>query len=342
MKLKKTFSVCVHRARQLAWALVAAATVSHGAAHAADSMPLAAVLEAAMPEAAASAPSSPLAPVRASRRGTLYQVRHHGHTAWLFGTVHVGKSAWYPLESVVTDAFDQAGRLVVELDARNTEPIQAAFVRHGLYPAGDSLEKHLPAGTLTNLRRVAQRYDVPLKNLSAMRPWAVTVLLSSLMLEKAGFQGALGTDQFFLARAGTQTKPVEELESADYQLGLFNALSARQQEKMLAELLEGIEDGSALKDGIEMVEGWSNADAPAVERVLHRELAEKSVTADWMRRIILGKRNVEMAARVARLLGNEQSSERSSFVAVGMLHLLGKDGVPQLLRQRGMEVTKIY
>jgi uncharacterized protein YbaP (TraB family) len=45
-----------------------------------------------------------------------------------------------------------------------------------------------------------------------------------------------------------------------------------------------------------------------------------------------------MAARVATLL----RTEPSLFVAVGMLHLLGEDGVPQLLRQRGIEVTKIY
>jgi uncharacterized protein YbaP (TraB family) len=309
---------------------LAIAALSFGTANAVDSMP-----PVTAPDAALSAPNLPAS---AERRGTLYRVRDHGNTAWLFGTVHAGKSDWYPLEPTVTDAFDSAGRLVVELDARNAQAIQAAFVRRGVYPMGDTLEKHLSAATLAAARRVAQRYDIPWASMSTLRPWAVTLLISGLMLEKAGFQSALGADQYFLSRASKLSKPVVELESADLQLGMFDDLSAAQQEKLLAELLKGIEDGSGLELAIAMVNGWSRADEAAVLRVMRTELAGTSFTALWMRRVVLGKRNHEMAARVATLL----RGETSLFVAVGMLHLLGNDGVPQLLRQRGIEVTKIY
>ena len=330
MKLNKSRWTSLLRVRQAGWAALAAAALAFGGAHAADSMPSVAAADVTV--------STPIPPAAAQRRGTLSRVRDHGNTVWLFGTVHAGKAAWYPLESTVTEAFDHAGRLVVELDARNAQAIQTAFARRGVYPASDTLEKHLSATTLATARRVAQRYDVPWASISRLRPWAVTLVLSTLMLEKAGFQSTLGTDLYFLSRASTLAKPVEELESADYQLGLFDNLSASQQEKMLAELLKGIEDGSGLETAIAMVDGWSRADEAAVERVMRKELAGSSVTALWMRRIVLGKRNREMAARVATLLRGEQSA----FVAVGMLHLLGNDGVPRLLRLRGIEVTKIY
>jgi uncharacterized protein YbaP (TraB family) len=332
-------NLCKSRSKGLrpaSWAALAlaAAALSFGTANAVDSMPSGTAPDAAV---AATVPALNL-PVSHERRGTLYRVRDRGNTSWLFGTVHAGKAAWYPLEPTVTEAFDNAGRLVVELDARNTQAIQAAFVRRGVYPAGDALEKHLTATTQAAAHRVAQRYDVPWASMSRLRPWAVTLLLSGLMLEKAGFQSALGADQYFLSRASKLAKPVEELESADLQLGMFDELSGSQQEMLLAELLKGIEDGSGLEMAIGMVDGWSRADEAAVLRVMRRELAGTSVTALWMRRVVLGKRNQEMAARVATLLGGEPSL----FVAVGMLHLLGDDGVPQLLRRRGIEVTKVY
>jgi uncharacterized protein YbaP (TraB family) len=317
-----------------AWILTAAALLLR-TANAVDSMPSATVPDAAA--IASTGSTAPVAPAR-PRRGTLYRVRDHGNTAWLFGTVHAGKLDWYPLEPTVTEAFESAGRLVVELDARNAQAIQEAFARRGVYPKGETLDKHLSASTLAAARRVAQRYDLSWTSISTLRPWAVTLLLSGLMLEKAGFQSALGADQYFLSRASKLSKPVDELESADLQLGLFDELSISQQEQLLAELLKGIDNGSGLKLAIAMVEGWSHADEAAVLRVMHKELTGTTVTALWMRRVVLGKRNRDMAARVATLL----RTEPSLFVAVGMLHLLGEDGVPQLLRQRGIEVTKIY
>jgi uncharacterized protein YbaP (TraB family) len=35
-------------------------------------------------------------------------------------------------------------------------------------------------------------------------------------------------------------------------------------------------------------------------------------------------------------------SEGTTFVGVGLLHLVGEDGVPKLLQQRGYEVEKLY
>lgn len=332
MNLMKSRWRCLRPALKARWAAPAlmAAAMSLGTANAVDSMP-----SVTAPDAAVSAPNLPAS---AQRRGTLYRVRDHGNTAWLFGTVHAGQAAWYPLEPTVTEAFNSAGRLVVELDARNAQAIQSAFVRRSVYPEGDALEKHLSSTTLAAARRVARRYEVPWASISSLRPWAVTLVISGLMLEKAGYQSALGADQYLLSRAGKLAKPVTELESADLQLGIFDQLSAGEQEKLLAELLKGIEDGSGLERAIATMDGWSRADEAAVLRVMRKELTGTSVTALWMRRVVLGKRNHDMAARIATLL----HSEPSMFVAVGMLHLLGSDGVPQLLRQRGIEVTKIY
>jgi uncharacterized protein YbaP (TraB family) len=57
-----------------------------------------------------------------------------------------------------------------------------------------------------------------------------------------------------------------------------------------------------------------------------------------MQRTLLGKRNPEMASSIERILQQDQVA----FVGVGLLHLVGDNGLPQLLRQRGYDVEQVY
>jgi uncharacterized protein YbaP (TraB family) len=57
-----------------------------------------------------------------------------------------------------------------------------------------------------------------------------------------------------------------------------------------------------------------------------------------MERTLLGKRNPEMAASIESIM----KADRTAFVGVGLLHLLGEQGVPELLRQRGYQVEQVY
>src|SRR5690606_192278 len=79
-------------------------------------------------------------------RGTLYRVDHENRTAWLFGTVHVGQPAFYPLEPQVMQALHQADVLVVETDIRDLAALQRAIALHALYPDADAtIARHLPS-----------------------------------------------------------------------------------------------------------------------------------------------------------------------------------------------------
>ncbi|HSY28686.1 MAG TPA: TraB/GumN family protein, partial [Burkholderiaceae bacterium] len=68
--------------------------------------------------------ANPAAPATSAasipQRGTLYRVRYHGHTSYLFGTIHVGRPEFFPLEAQATKALSEAGTLALELDLRDT------------------------------------------------------------------------------------------------------------------------------------------------------------------------------------------------------------------------------
>ncbi|GAA4021975.1 TraB/GumN family protein [Actimicrobium antarcticum] len=276
------------------------------------------------------------------RRGTLYRItqpKQHGrpgHTAWLFGTVHVGNASFYPLEPTVMQALARAGTLVLELDPADQPALQAAFARHGLLPAPQTIDRVVSPSTFAQLQPVLTRLGVPLNTVTSMKPWAIANVLLAVALEQAGYARELGIEVHLLAKAAG--KPVLALESADYQLGLFDTLDASQQEQYLRECLESITSGKMQQQARAMMNAWGRADGAMLEHLLRDELAETTVTADFARRILLGQRNPVMA----QVIGQLMAREASSFVAIGLLHLVGEDGVPALLARRGYRVEKVY
>jgi uncharacterized protein YbaP (TraB family) len=272
------------------------------------------------------------------QRGTLYRVSHHGNTTYLFGTIHVGKPAFYPLDSQVTRALTDASKLVLEIDIRDNETLHQALKKHGLYAAGDSIDRHISSDALLLLRQALDQFGIPFENIRHMKPWLVTNMLIALDLERHGYGRNDGIEYFLLSLAKEHTKTVQELESAEYQLSLYDGMTEGDQEQYLRENLAEIIDGKALKKAQALIDAWASADGKAFEDLLQESINEKTVSSEFTRRVLLDKRNPEMANKIEALLKND----RTTFVGVGLLHLIGDTGLPTLLRQRGYEVEKLY
>jgi uncharacterized protein YbaP (TraB family) len=271
-------------------------------------------------------------------RGTLYRIDYRGRSSYLFGTVHVGQAAFYPLEPQVTQALQQSERLALEVDIRNMAAFQQAILRYGMYPNGQTIEEHLPADELAQLKRALEGAGIPFENVARMKPWMVANVLLVQTMAQSGYPTEQGIEQYFLGVAAQQKKPVVELESAAYQLSLFDQLDDRQQQDYLRETMQDIADGSAIDKGVALIEAWSHADSAAMQAALDEMLNDDAVSSRFIERALLAQRNPRMADRIAAWL----KSGKTTFVAVGTLHLLGKDGIPALLRQRGYAVQKLY
>jgi uncharacterized protein YbaP (TraB family) len=274
----------------------------------------------------------------APQRGTLYRVTYRGNTSYLFGTVHVGKTAFYPLEPQVTQALAAAKKLVIEVDIRNTEAMRQAIMRHGLYPEGQSINQHLSADATAQLRQALRASGTPFESIARMKPWMVANLLLVQEMARSGFPTEQGIELHFLAIADQQKKKVQELETADYQLSLFDSMSDAEQEEYLVENLTELASGEAMKKALELINAWQTADAKALDAALLEMQKGDNASDRFLQKVLLDQRNPNMAKQVETLL----RTDKNSFVAVGALHLLGAKGVPSLLQQRGYQVQKLY
>jgi uncharacterized protein YbaP (TraB family) len=302
-----------------------------------------AVAPAAAPAASAeylpygSAPVGP-APVTARHQGGLFRISDHGRVAYLFGTVHMGTPDFYPLPPEVSRALGEARRVVVELDTRANDAYLAALARHGRYAAGDDLRRHLSPDVAADLTRALHARGISVASMAHCKPWLVANLVLSMELERKGYRRDRGVEQALLNAAHEHGAPVTELESADYQLGLFDTMTPAQSEGYLKETLDGLRDGSAMRTVQATVDAWASGDARALDGLLHDATTGSGVKEEFTRRVLLGRRNPEMATQIERLMRRDSVT----FVGVGCLHLLGVNGLPQLLAQRGYLVERVY
>jgi uncharacterized protein YbaP (TraB family) len=278
------------------------------------------------------------AEVSGQHRGQLYRVTHDGRTSYLYGTIHVGRDGFYPLDALASRALLDSRALVIELDIREDKAFQLALARHGRYADGDSIQQHLAPATMARTAQALARAGIALQSVQHYKPWLIANLLIGAELDRHGYQRSQAVEYALLAAAQKQDKAVRELESADYQLGLFDSLNEQQQEQYLLESLADLADGDALRRSQALIEAWSVADAGGIRAAWQQATSGDTVSAGFMNRVLLGKRNPEMAAGIERIMQQEQVA----FVGVGLLHLVGEDGVPALLRRRGYQVEQLY
>ena len=272
------------------------------------------------------------------RQGALYRIKRNGQISYLFGTVHVGAKSFYPLAPEVSRALASATELVVELDTRANDAFQRAVVQHGSYRAGDSIRQHISAATLAELTGALHHVGITVSSVAHLKPWLLANILLGLELERNGFNRVHGIEQFLLANAQEHGTAVTELESADYQLALFDTLDDADAERYLRECLRELADGTSLRKARAVMDAWNSADAAALDALIPDATSGDSVMSRFTRNMLLGKRNPEMAARIEGIM----NGGKTAFVGVGLLHLLGANSVPQLLAQRGYDVERMY
>ncbi|HEY0488352.1 MAG TPA: TraB/GumN family protein [Telluria sp.] len=272
-------------------------------------------------------------------RGALFKVSANGHTMYLFGTMHVGVPAFYPLEPRIAEAVAGASTLALEIDlARDPAAIAGAMKKHGMQAAGSSLYQRMTPELKERLGKALRKSGFDPAMADAMKPWLVATLLALGEFSALGYSPALAVDLHLAQLARERNVPVTELETVDSQLALFSAVPDAEQMRFLEEAVTLLEQGKQAAEVRQVVAAWSSADKAGLDAIAKRIEEDQTAGGRFMREVILERRNVTMAEKLEKLL----AQKNNSVAAVGVLHLVGKTSVPALLRARGMAVERVY
>jgi hypothetical protein len=274
----------------------------------------------------------------APSRGLLFAVSKNGQTAYLFGTLHVGKADFFPLDLTATQAMAQSGELVLEIDASQADKMRAGLQRYAMLPPPQTLDATLPPQLKQRLHTRLDALEIPRASVQPLKPWMATLTLTVGALKQQGYGFEYATEFYFTGIAQALNKPITELEGIDYQFQLFDSIPLRDQLVYLEESLGYLEQAGMPADTQALIDAWLASDAAALQQITLKSYQHAPRSAHWIKQRLFSERNQRMAAKIEQMLGEG----RTPFVAVGALHLTGVDGLPAWLEKRGYRVTNLY
>jgi uncharacterized protein YbaP (TraB family) len=262
----------------------------------------------------------------------LWKVQSPSNRVYLLGSVHFLKPEDYPLPSAMQAAFDDAEGLVFEVNFNLAESVETQrFLLQQAQPeAGKTLQTLLDAQTYSLAEEKAAELGLPIALFENFEPWFLTLSLVPLKLQTLGFNPEYGVDQYFFNQAVEQGKGISALETIEEQLTLLNHLSDENQQAFLLQTLQELD---TLQTSLHaLVETWSTGDVEGLERLI----LEGFEPYPALQEDLITSRNRTWVGTIDNLLKQREDY----LVVVGAAHLVGEQGVIQLLENQGYPVIQ--
>jgi uncharacterized protein YbaP (TraB family) len=269
----------------------------------------------------------------AQEKSLLWRIRSGPNAVYVLGSIHFLKKENYPLKKDIEEAFEDSKKLVLEIDLQTTDrqKTEQVTMQKAINRDGTTLQQNVSAETYSLAEKKARELGIDLRPLNPLKTWFVALTLSAVKLQKLGFDPTYGVDRYLAERARSSAKPMAGLETLEYQLGIFDQLSPRDQELMLRETLEEMD--LLEKSADRVVQAWFKGDASLLEESL---LAGMRQYPELYRKLIV-ERNRRWLPQIEQMI----KEGGNTLVVVGAAHLVGKDGVIELLKQRGYTVEQL-
>ncbi len=275
------------------------------------------------------------APSLAPAENFLWEVSSMTNRVYLFGTVHAGKKAWYPLPPVVEQAFIDSNVLVVEADITDLDAVAKASPLM-TYAPPDTLAKHVKPAEYARFRKLLARYSLPEESVAQLRPFMAVSMLVFSEWARLGYMPQYGVDGYLIAKAKAETKPIVEIEGLAMQAKLIDSLTEPETRTLFEGTLTALESGLTGEQITGMVNAWQTGD-PKLLLEIARKYNDTVPGAKEFEEKFIWARHDSMVAKIEGYLAN---SKDRHFVAVGSLHLAGPRGLVEMLRKRGYIVKQ--
>ncbi|MES9971247.1 MAG: TraB/GumN family protein [Candidatus Thiodiazotropha sp.] len=265
----------------------------------------------------------------ADEQGLLWQIKGSDVDACLFGTIHSEDPRVTQLPEAVKTCFDQADILMLEMSLDQLTSARVASMM--LQEPGDTLTQQVGKSMAKEAVEAMQSLGVPPQVTDFLQPWAVVMTLSAPPQVSGQF-----LDKQLYNKAVASAKEFQPLESPEEQISVFTSLTLKEQKSLLHSVLDEYQSYPAMYE--QLTQAYLARDLEKLAEIsFSNPMSDDPALQEKVMHQMLTRRNHRMVERMQPFF-----KKGKAFIAVGTLHLVGKEGLISLLRQRGYTVNRIY
>ncbi|THD47500.1 MAG: TraB/GumN family protein [Bradyrhizobium sp.] len=277
-------------------------------------------------------------------QGLLWRVSRDGLApSYLFGTIHSTDDEAVAIARRASELAAKAQVVATELgapmDLAEKSALGAKLFASAIDREDDTFAPALAGAEGAMVEAYLAGRGVPKELAHHLRLWFLALSAAEPPCEAARAQAGLPEVDDVIARAGVDAKvPVVGLESVDEQMSVLAAAPP----PLAAALLETSArlpslDGDSYATMLRLYAESRPAEMIAVVDALPELRPDERAAEHSFDQMLLVGRNETMASRAAPLL-----AKGGAFIAVGALHLPGKDGLIARFRAMGYGVDKVW
>ena len=264
-------------------------------------------------------------------------------TIYLLGSIHAADDTIYPLNDTIMNSFNDSDYLAVEVDTlslQNNFDLSLKLAEKMMYNDSTTIKNHIGDelyNKMVNFLKEKKSYSSLYDN---YKPVFFESLFENLIINDAMLKSESGIDMYFLSLASENNKKILEVESAEFQYNLLLNTPLELDKIMIEEYIDNYDlNVSQMKDLYEL---WKKGDKEQLENILINSESqnvteeEKKLMENYNQSLIID-RNYGMA----NVLENYFEKKQNVFCVVGLGHVIGDEGIINLLQKRGYDVAQL-
>jgi hypothetical protein len=249
------------------------------------------------------------------------------HPSYLFGTMHVLCAKDANLSDSLKAAIATCDEIYFEINLSDMAGMLNSM-KYMRMNDSKKLSDLLKPDEYARVKDYFARHAsmLPFSLLERFKPMLISGLVEEQALDCETTDGM----ELLIMKQAKHDKPVNGLETAEFQAGLFDSIPYETQAKELVNYIDSSDQNKQMTQ--QLVDLYNHQDLDGIDELSKKEDGGVSGYMD----LLLYNRNRKWAKNLDSLLG-----KRSLLIAVGAAHLPGTGGVIDLLRKEGYTVEPV-
>ncbi len=246
--------------------------------------------------------------------------------SYVYGTIHIQDKKVFSFDETVTNALNNCDAFAMEILMDEIDPDE---IKEAMFMKGHTIDEFLSNEEYSILDSIVkEKTGTGMFMYNKMKPFFLSSQLMQMGMEQ---DMELALDLYFLNMARETEKSCYGVEKFSDQINAIDAISIEDQVDML---YEGLTDTTSINSDTQfddLLDAYLSFDMETIF-----ELSNDTALPAEFNKAFLIDRNKGMVKNFIKI-----SKKETLFCAVGAAHLVGENGVIELLREKGYNVEPV-